>query len=143
MPPAAEPSARAAHQRAWLWPLLLTASLLTVSGLHVTPELPGLRLVSLDKLAHVLYYGLLATLVLRLPTLKVGFHRALLACLCTVFVGLADEWRQSMNPARSFEVADALADVLGTVIAIQLYRLWPAYRNFLEAPVRRRASNRP
>ncbi len=92
-------------------------------------------IVYIDKVAHLLVYGLLATLVARnLPAER----RVWLAILAVSFFGVTDEWHQSFTPGRSAEVADWAADTVGAVIAAVLYARWAWYRQLLERPLHRR-----
>jgi VanZ family protein len=123
-------------QRAWLWPLLLVATIITLSGTAeiATPDI-GLQF-SKDKLAHFLVFGLLATSILRVPVLrKRGWRGAAVAALVTTAFGAFDEIRQSLTPGRMVEVADWLADALGALVAVSSYRLITLYRETLERPI--------
>jgi VanZ family protein len=59
--------------------------------------------------------------------------------------GLGDEFRQSLNFYRSYDLADWAADTLGAVVAVTLYLRWSWYRRLLERPLfkRRQRSQSP
>lgn len=121
------------EKRAWLWPILLVATIFTLSGATriATPDL-GFQF-SKDKLAHFLVFGLLATSILRIPSLReLGWRGAFLAALITMTYGGLDELRQSFTPGRSVELADWFADSLGAIVASALYHFGTPYRRMLE-----------
>ena len=120
-------------KRAWLWPVLLAATIFTLSGATriATPDI-GLEF-SKDKVAHFLVFGLLATSILRIPSIwKLGWRGALLAALFTIAYGGFDEFRQSLTPGRQVEFADWIADTIGAIVAVIAYRLDTPYRRALE-----------
>ena len=123
-------------RRTWIWPILLAATIFTLSGATriATPDL-GFQFPK-DKMAHFLVFGLLATSILRIPDIgKLGWRGAILAALITIAYGGFDELRQSLTPGRSVEFADWIADSLGAIIAVITYHLDTPYRKALEWPV--------
>lgn len=126
-----------AEKRAWFWPVLLVATIFTLSGTAqiATPDV-DLR-ISKDKVAHFLVFGLLTTSILRVPRLrKLGWQGAVIAALITITFGGFDEIRQSLTPGRNVELADWIADSLGAITASALYLVGP-YRRILEFRIRR------
>jgi VanZ family protein len=127
-------------ERVYLWPPALALCLFFASGSSelATPEF-GLSF-SPDKLGHFLLFGLLATSILRIPAIHArGWRGAWIAVVLTFTYGAVDEWRQSLTPGRAVELYDLLADLLGAIVAVIVYRAWPTYRNCLEwAPFQRR-----
>ncbi|MFO8026982.1 MAG: VanZ family protein [Opitutales bacterium] len=124
-------------QRAWLWPVLLMATFFTLSGTAqiATPDVD--LQISKDKVAHFLVFGLLATSILRVPSLgKRGWRGAVIAALITIAFGGFDEIRQSLTPGRSVELADWIADSLGALTASALYHFVGPYRRILEFRIR-------
>lgn len=120
----------------WLWPAILAGVISLASG---RSHLAGPEIVNIDKLAHFLVFGLLATLMARIdgvrawPGLGLGWAVALASAY-----GLLDEYHQSFTPGRFVEVADWVADTLGAALAVALYARWPWYRNLLETRLGRR-----
>jgi VanZ family protein len=90
---------------------------------------------SYDKLAHLLVFGLLATAVLRIPSV---FNSGWLGVCITIALislfGALDEYRQSFTAGRYVELDDWIADTLGAIIASVVYYKWHYYRRFLEWP---------
>lgn len=113
----------------WLYPAALAVMVVVASGRSQVAA-PGI--VGIDKVAHFLVFGLLATLVFRAP----GFHRWWGPIAVVSFFGFSDEMHQSFTPGRSVEFADWMADTLGATCAVLLYRFWPGYRRFLEFRLR-------
>jgi len=73
-----------------------------------------------DKLVHYLFFGGLTGMFW---VFWGGTRRAdLMALVMTLGVGLADEWVQAYNPARSSSVADLLFDLLGALTAVLVLR---------------------
>jgi VanZ family protein len=110
--------------------LVVASIIVLLSGMRV-PALPRpLRLgpLPVDKLVHVLEFGLLALLVLRLFARGLGgLLRTSEAVVCTLlFVlcfGALDECHQSYVPGRAVELADLGADLLGGLLACLVWRL--------------------
>jgi len=73
-----------------------------------------------DKLAHFLYYGTIAGLFAH--ALGPQWHWG--ALLGAAFLGALDEWNQFYTPGRESSFFDWLADVLGALAALYLYRRW-------------------
>ena len=89
--------------------------------------------ITLDKVGHFAVFGALATSILRLDWfLSRGWKGAFLAAFLVMGYGAFDEARQTLTPGRTVEVADWIADALGAVTAVMLYRGVPAYRRMLE-----------
>jgi VanZ family protein len=131
------PRPRFTLQRATLLPFLLAGTITWSSGYPAA--VPDLGWLQPDKLGHFAAYGALATAIIRHPKLArwplLGLWWALpLASL----YGLGDEFRQSLNYYRSYDLADWAADTVGATVAVTLYLRWPAYRRLLEKPVIRR-----
>ena len=119
--------------RAYLWPALLALAIFAASGAQrlATPDL-GFQF-SKDKLAHFLVFGLVATSILRTPKLRnLSLHSLVIAALISSGYGGFDEFRQSMTPGRSVELADWLADTAGAILAVTVYAKWQWYRRLLE-----------
>jgi len=130
--------------RAWIWPLLLAATIFTLSGAGqiATPDF-DLKL-SKDKLAHFLVFGLLATSILRVdPLSRLGWRGALTAATLAIVYGGFDELRQSFTPGRSVEFADWIADTAGAIVAVVVYKSWSRYRSFLEWRVFKAGEKQP
>lgn len=119
--------------REWLWPLLLIALIFTASGRSevAAPDVPRI-----DKVAHFFVYGLLSTLIARVPQIvrlrPLGIYSAVV--LASLY-GISDEWHQSFTPGRSVELFDWFMDTAGAVVAVTVYAHWPRYRSLLEAPL--------
>lgn len=117
----------------YYFPLFLALTIFVLSGASrlATPDF-GFA-ISKDKVAHFLVFGLLATSILRTPKLNGwAWKGAFTAALMTSAYGGFDEFRQSLTPGRSVEVADWVADTLGAVVAVIVYTKWHAYRRLLE-----------
>jgi VanZ family protein len=132
------PVASLKFNRAYLWPILLAAAILTASGSSelATPDL-GFQFQK-DKIGHFLVFGLLATSLLRTPILRTSrWPHLLAAVLIASGFGAFDEFRQSFTPGRSVELGDWLADTVGAAVAVLVYARWKFYRELLEWQRRR------
>jgi len=86
-----------------------------------------------DKYAHFFVYGLLATVIYRIPKLyHWGFLGAFLSFALVTYLGFAIEIYQFFIPGRDCEIQDWYADMAGALMAILAYRFIPTYRNLLE-----------
>ncbi len=119
--------------RDWSWPVALAVCIFVVSG---RSQVAAPQIAGIDKVAHGLVFGLLGTLVARVPALVdwkwLGCGWAVI--LASLY-GLADEFRQSFTPGRSVELADWLVDTAGAALAVYIYCNWRMYRTFLESPL--------
>ena len=107
----------------YLWlPLLAWMGL--IFWLSAQPDLPhpdiGWAFLALSSGAHVFVYGVLAGLWMRVLG---GRRRAwLIALLLTMLYALSDEFHQWFVPGRSADPWDLLADGVGAVLVLVLWR---------------------
>lgn len=96
------------------------------------------NIVGIDKIAHFFVFGLLGTLVARVPAVAdwrgLGLYWAVVLTSC---YGITDEFHQSFTPGRSVELADWLVDTAGAALAVAIYARWRFYRAALECPLMR------
>jgi VanZ family protein len=110
----------------WYVPLLFWASLLVV--LTSLPKLrpPSLGLEMQDKLYHLLFYMVLgflwarAVIQARRDRLISGLTRA---CFGASLFAILDELHQLFIPGRQCDLGDAIADIIGLILAILLYKI--------------------
>lgn len=124
------------QKRLWFPVFAVMVTLVVSSSCRGAPSGPGF--LGFDKVAHFFVFGLLGTLFFR--AIKCGFldpRRCVLAFLGVVAYALVDEGIQYFNPYRTFDYWDWLADALGAMLAILLYRYWGWYRGVLEYNLRR------
>ena len=117
----------------FLFFVALVVTIFTASGTSqiAVPD-PGFRI---DKPAHFLIFGLIATALLRSLSTRVSWpnwKRILVVTLVVSAIGALDEFRQSFTPGRFPEVADWVADTAGALLAVLVYTYWPLYRRTLE-----------
>lgn len=120
----------------WLTMVLYCVLMIGSSGAgpetEWTPPIPFL-----DKWAHFLVYGLLATGVARIMPAGSSRPRIFWRTLLVVAAaGALEEGRQSINPLRDASWWDWLADWAGAVMATALYQHWRRWRLFWETSVR-------
>ena len=97
---------------------------------------PSVGVQHFDKIVHFFVFGLLATLWFRfLPGSLLGTGRFIGAIVLTLLYGVVDEWIQFYKPLRSFDAWDWLADGIGSLTAVWVYRSWRLYRRALETPI--------
>lgn len=81
----------------------------------------------IDKLAHFLGYGLLGILffrAFRTTSLKENADRLMLFSMAaSILYGISDEIHQYYVPFRSADIADALADMLGSIYGVFFYQI--------------------
>ncbi len=121
-----------------LWaPVFMMAGISILSGTAGVSAGP-LSFAGIDKLAHLLVFGLLSVAWVR--TFPGEFlrpvHRLLLAVLATTLFGLADELHQLGNPLRTFEWADLGADFVGSLLGALGYLQISWWRAFLEVEIK-------
>jgi VanZ family protein len=88
-----------------------------------------------DKLAHLLEYGLLASLIyFALKKSQANFHPIFIPFLIAFLYGVSDEIHQYFVPGRDANVFDAVADAVGSFVfplgihAVK-YRTWTRLPN--------------
>lgn len=120
--------------RPWIWPALLAVTIFVASS---SSHVAGPNLVGADKVEHFFIYGLLATLIARVPAVAGSrpFGLGLAVVIASVY-GVTDEFHQSFTPGRSVEVLDWLSDTSGAALAVAVYAGWFQYRSFLERPLK-------
>jgi thioredoxin 1 len=112
----------------WLPPAVWAGIILVGTSL---PKVPGPNVVGLDKVSHLLAYGILGVLMMR------GFRY----CQCWSFAraaawtlvigglyGAFDELHQSWIPGRSTDVLDFAADLAGLLLAVAAIWTWDRLR---------------
>lgn len=127
--------------RGWLWPLVFAAALVVESSQSRVSMPTGIWQV--DKIAHFLAFGLLATVTLRALRIESPGWRAVIAVLLVSLFGASDEIHQHFTPGRSCDIFDWLADTLGAGLAVSLYVFWPAWRRLLEMRPRGHKASTP
>jgi VanZ family protein len=106
--------------RCWL-PAFIMVGVSILSGSAGVQTGP-IRFTGMDKLGHLVVFGLLAVAWVRALREEVSPKRRWLAAvLLTTGFGLADELHQLTNPDRYFEWGDLLADGLGAMIGASIY----------------------
>ena len=121
------------ESREWTWPVALGCTIFLASSRSqvAAPDVPDV-----DKIAHFFVYGLLGTLVARVPSVAgwrpLGVYSAILVCS---LYGISDEFHQSFTPGRAVEFGDWLADTSGAALAVFVYAHWRWYRTFMECPL--------
>lgn len=110
----------------WL-PLILYCLLIFIQSANPSPDqIPSFPLV--DKLLHFVAYGLMGILFYRAyRTFRIKNNKRMLMLLSVVsatLYGISDEIHQSFVPFRDAEIADILADFVGSACAVWLYHLW-------------------
>jgi VanZ family protein len=89
------------------------------------PEAAGLVLPPWDKLAHLVWYAVLAGLLL----LGLGRRAWPWVLAGTLLLAGWDEWHQFALPGRTPDIDDWLADVLGTLVGIGIcHVIWRRVR---------------
>ena len=96
-------------------------------------QMGPLSFVGVDKLGHLVVFGLLGVAWVRcFPPTAGHFRRLILATALTAGFGLLDELHQYTNPERLFEWGDLAADFLGGLLATAAYLHIPALQALLE-----------
>lgn len=119
-----------------LWPAIALVLTLAWASNFAQGGPDGSDIPYFDKIAHFFVFGLMGTLWFRcLPRKSRVISRWLMALIIVLTYGVVDEWIQSMNPQRSSDLLDWLADGLGALTGIFVYRNWTWYRRVLETRI--------
>lgn len=104
--------------RAWLPPVLWALLLL---GIGSIPNVPGPETgLPLDKVAHLLMYGVLGVLLGGAWQSARGRPAAAVVLAAALLVGALDEINQSRIAGRSAELADWIMDAVGILAGFTL-----------------------
>lgn len=109
----------------WL-PLIVYCLLIYIQSDYPSPEkLPSFKFM--DKVLHFVAYGVMGILFYRAyQTLRIKNHRQILILLSVVsasLYGISDEIHQHFIPYRNADILDVIADILGAICCVYLYRL--------------------
>ncbi|NBD39185.1 MAG: hypothetical protein GVY10_11515 [Verrucomicrobia bacterium] len=124
------------RDRLWL-PLFTMLGMTLLSG-TAGPQTGPVQFVGMDKVGHVVIFGLLSVAVARCFVTEGGTRPlfvGLVAFAVTAGFGGLDEWHQLHNPLRRFEWADLGADAVGAVLGATVYLRFPGIRHWLEKPL--------
>lgn len=111
----------------------LAATVVLASSRTVLGCPDWLQFHNFDKVAHFAVFGLLATLVVRIPWVRKRRPLGILTAVMAVSLfGITDELHQSFTPGRSVDVWDWVADTIGAAVAVAVYARWAWYRATLE-----------
>jgi len=107
--------------------LAYMAAIFTLSSFHRVP-LPYIDRLSVDKIYHIIEYGILGFLLMRLLTLekfkiKTGGKILIVFAIGTVY-GITDEIHQYFVPGRYFSYWDIAVDSIGSSLGAVLYYRW-------------------
>ncbi len=113
--------------------LVRMTPMITVMGIiFFLSHTPGedLQFVSfpgLDKVAHLIMYGALATTVICAFAENLRADKPLVVAILTVSIctlyGITDEWHQSFIPGRSVSTYDIAADAIGAAV-VAIFWIW-------------------
>lgn len=118
--------------RDWFWPVLVMLMIFAASS---QSHVAGPPIAGFDKVAHFFAYGLLGTLLARVPAFARVPWGVFAAVALASLYGVSDEFHQSFTPGRSVDAMDWLADTSGAALAVLTYRRWRGYRRLLESPL--------
>jgi VanZ family protein len=106
-------------------PILVYCTLIYIQTSYPSPEeIPSKPY--LDKVLHFAAYALLSALFLRaLKTLPIKDNIRLIMILgitLSSLYGISDEIHQHYVPYRNADIADALADIIGSIFGVYIYQ---------------------
>ncbi len=124
------------HARRLWAPVFIMAGISILSG-SAGIQTSGWSFVGMDKLGHLVVFGLLGIAWVRCfsgESFATGPRLLAAVVLATAF-GLADELHQLTNPLRTFEYADLLADFLGAIMGSWIYLRSRTLRRLMEIKI--------
>jgi VanZ family protein len=114
----------------WLPPIVYCLAIFFQSSFPGPERMPDVRF--LDKLLHFAAYALLGVLSYRAyETLSLKDNHKLLIFISiasATLYGISDEIHQYFVPSRHADVADVIANTLGSICGVFLYYRWKAWK---------------
>ena len=111
-----------------LLPMLGMMGLIFFFSAQPGDTLPLPALFGIDKVAHCLVYAALAvTVCYAFPSWAewpAGRWRGLTVVLFCLFYGISDEFHQSFVPNRDVSLGDLVADTIGGLLGVMVWRWW-------------------
>ncbi len=122
--------------RYWL-PVFSVVGIIAYCSSLTPDELPQFDFPHIDKLKHIIAYGVLGFFIARAlsevwryePVRAPWLRIILTTMLYGSLYGAIDEWHQSFTPGRVVEFGDIVADFIGSLLGAWLvrpYRFWLA-----------------
>jgi VanZ family protein len=112
----------------WFWPLVVTLTVLALTVVRMPSSQLG-TIPHFDKAGHLLYLGLIATLFVR-------FLKPRTVIVIGTVISIGIEIVQFFLPWRECSAVDAICGIVGTILAVLLYRHVRPYRNLIEFRIR-------
>ncbi|MBK6354714.1 MAG: VanZ family protein [Saprospiraceae bacterium] len=108
------------------WSFTVAIVILSLIPSNSLPKLNFKDLVGIDKLGHLFFYGNACFFFLLGRSSKIyGVHLFLSTCIPLVGLGLLMElFQAAMLLGRNFDYFDMLANTLGVILAIALFRFY-------------------
>lgn len=126
-----------ASLRNGLWFAALAATIVLASSSPMPDYQAAVHFQNFDKVAHFFVFGLLGTLVARIPWVQARRPLGIYTAIAVVSIfGATDELHQHFTPSRSMDVWDWVTDTLGAALAVAIYAHWRWYRGTLERTAR-------
>jgi VanZ family protein len=108
----------------WLWPLLYILAIFWLSSLNITQS-ARLRFFYFDKIIHIVEYAFLSIFFIRAFSNTTSLEYIdlfFMTLTIVVLIGGLNEYYQSFFDYRQASSADFLADAVGAVSGIIIYR---------------------
>jgi VanZ family protein len=111
------------HYFAFIWTILLIV--LSVISKGTASKLALIDFFGIDKVAHLIFYCVLAWLWVKAFTESHLRHNALISFIICATLGTTLEFVQKYcTDGRSFEYDDMVANLIGTILGLSLYKFW-------------------
>ena len=113
-------------KKAWFGAGAYAVFIFSLSSMsHPIPYFPGMEKYPLDKIFHVIEYGIFGWLLTRsmrfsFPGKRFAYLAAATFCIGILY-GVSDEWHQSFVPNRDSSLKDLAADAAGVALGILLW----------------------
>lgn len=107
--------------------------MLVIFGLSCIPgkSIPKVGITSLDKVVHIIIYGILGALLIRafwktrIASNRLNINLAgmiILSIIIASAYGVSDEWHQKFVKGRECDALDLAADIAGAAIGVFIYK---------------------
>ncbi|PKN72194.1 MAG: hypothetical protein CVU50_08620 [Candidatus Cloacimonetes bacterium HGW-Cloacimonetes-3] len=107
-----------------MYPWLAWLCLIWILSSLPSQDLPSIKVIGIDKVAHIAIYAILGLLIIPwLKQMKISGKSSLYVYVALMLLAAFDEMHQTFIPGRSVSIFDWFANSIGLSLAYLVFRL--------------------